>query len=79
MRTPDLLESAAAQVTAARQKGSYLTHRLRKALLFLEGLGLISRVSDEASAEVVVTDRARLVELRRRWDEHHFGLDDLAP
>ena len=78
-RTPDLLDSAAAQVTATRQKGSYATHRLRKALLFLEGLGLITRVSDEASAEVVVIDRARLVELRRQWDEQRFGLDDLVP
>ncbi|ANZ36024.1 hypothetical protein BBK82_08025 [Lentzea guizhouensis] len=78
-RTPDLLDSAAAQVTAARQKGSYPTHRLRRALLFLEGLDLISRVSDEGGAEVVVTDRTRLVELRRRWDEQQFGLDDLAP
>lgn len=77
-RTPDLLACAAAEITAAKQKGSYSTHRLRKALLFLEGLGLITRVSDEASAEVVVTDRARLVELRRRWDDQHCGLDDLG-
>lgn len=78
-RTPDLLDCAAAEVTSARQKGSYSTQRLRKSLRLLEGLGLISRVSYETNAEVVVTDRARLVELRRRWDEQHFGLDDLAP
>jgi hypothetical protein len=78
-RTPDLPDSTAGQVTASRQKGSYPTHRLRRALLLLDGLGLITGVSDEASAEVVVTDRVRLVELRRQWDEQHFGLDDLAP
>lgn len=78
-RTPDLLDCAAAEVTSARQKGSYSTQRLRKSLRLLEGLGLISRVSFETNAEVVVTDRARLVELRRQWDEQHFGLYNLAP
>lgn len=78
-RTPDLLDCAAAKVTSARSKGSYSTYRLRRSLRLLEGLGLISRVSYETNAEVVVTDRARLVELRRRWDEQHFGLDDLVP
>lgn len=78
-RTPDLLDSAAAEVTAARPKDSDSTHRLDKSLLLLEELGLISRVSYETNAEVVVTNRARLVELRRQWDERHFGLDDLGP
>ncbi|MFI7676349.1 hypothetical protein [Actinophytocola sp. NPDC049390] len=66
-RTPDLLDSGASEDM----------HCLREALLFLESLDMIARVSDESSTEVVVTDRARLAELRRRWDEKHFGLDDL--
>jgi hypothetical protein len=73
----DLLDSPAARVTAVRQKGSYSTQRLRKALLFLEKLGLVARVSDDVGAKVVVTDRAGLAELRRRWDDRHSGLDDL--
>ncbi|GGN28798.1 hypothetical protein GCM10011609_85280 [Lentzea pudingi] len=47
-RTPDLTATEAAKVTAARQKGSYSTHRLRNALLFLENLGAIAREADEA-------------------------------
>lgn len=77
-RTPDLLNTEAAKVTADRQTGHYASQRLRKALLFLECLGVITRVADDADPRVNVTDRARLGELRRRWDDKYFGAYDLS-
>lgn len=77
-RTPDLLATEAAKVAADRHDGHYASHRLRRALLFLETLGVIVRVAEETNPQITVTDRARLGELRRRWDEKHFGVYDLG-
>ncbi|MFS8104062.1 hypothetical protein LFM09_43810 [Lentzea alba] len=55
------------------------THRLRKSLLFLEGPGMITRVSGEASAEVVVTDRARLVDCAGDGTSSNSASTNLAP
>jgi hypothetical protein len=77
-RTPDLADTAAAKVTADRQAGSYASHRLRKALLFLENLGAIAREADEADTRIIVTNRGQLGELRRRWDDKYFGAYDFG-
>ncbi|MCP2243514.1 hypothetical protein [Lentzea aerocolonigenes] len=77
-RTADLTVPVAVEATT-RQIVNRSAGRLSKSLRLLERLGLISRVSYDTYAEVVVTDRARLVDLRRQWDEQHFGLDDLRP
>ncbi|WP_409495992.1 hypothetical protein [Amycolatopsis sp. cmx-11-12] len=71
-RTPDLIDTAAAKATTDRQVGNYASHRLRKALLFLENLAVIAREAEEASPRITVTDRAKLGELRRRWDDTYF-------
>ncbi len=76
-RTPDLLESTAAKAAATRHKGSYATHRLRKALIFLESQGVIVRTSETTEDEVTVVNRAALITLRRLWDTEHFPLDDV--
>lgn len=57
--------------------GSYIKRHVHKALRLLEDLGLITRAHGGVHATVLVTHRARLVELRRHWDDTHFGLDDL--
>ncbi|MET8757580.1 hypothetical protein [Lentzea sp. NPDC004782] len=77
-RNADLTVPVAVEATT-RPKVNCSAGRLPKSLRLLERLGLISRVSYDTYAEVVVTDRARLVDLRRQWDEQHFGLDDLRP
>ena len=76
-RTPDLAATDAAKVTATRQVGSYASHRLRKALQFLENLGAITRETENTDLQITVTDRAKLAELRRRWDDKYFGVYDL--
>jgi hypothetical protein len=77
-RGPARINTAAAKVTADRQAGSYASHRLRKALLFLENLGAIAREADEADTRIIVTNRAQLGELRRRWDDKYFGAYDFG-
>ncbi|MGW5051470.1 hypothetical protein [Actinokineospora sp. NPDC004072] len=77
-RTPDLTDTAAAKVTADRQVGSYASHRLRKALLFLENLGAIAREASEVDTWIIVTNRVKLRELRRRWDDKYFAMYDLG-
>lgn len=73
-RTPDLTAAEAAKVTAARQLGSYSTHRLRHGLRFLESLGAIAREADDFGSLVTVIDRTILGELGRRWDDKYFGI-----
>jgi hypothetical protein len=63
-----------AQLSEDRHDGHYASHRLRRALLFLETLGVIVRAAEGTNPQIAVTDRARLGELRRRWDEKHFGV-----
>lgn len=48
-RPPDLLDSAVAEVTADKQNGSYRTHHPREAMLFVDGLDMIARVSVQSS------------------------------
>ncbi len=77
-RTPDLIDTAAAKVTADRQVGSYASHRLRKALLFLENLGVVAREAEETSPRITVIDRALMLSpwpsaARRHADRPPFG------
>lgn len=76
-RASDLLASEAAKVNAKRQVGNYASQRLRKALLYLEHLGMIARITDESGPQITVTDRAKLGALRRRWDEKYFTMYEL--
>lgn len=75
-RTPDLMDTIAARITAKRQVGHYATRLLRKSLLFLDALGTIDR-TDEVGRLITVTDRARLAELRRKWNDKYFGAYEL--
>jgi len=77
-RSQDFLDLPIARVNMTRQTGGYSIHHLHMAPLFLEGLGMIARTSDEASAEVMATDRVRRVELRWQRDYHHSALTTLG-
>ncbi|MFE6611496.1 hypothetical protein [Amycolatopsis sp. NPDC057786] len=75
-RTPDLMQSPAAKVAATKHNGRYVTHRLRRSLLYLELLGLIARTTHENKPEITVLNRAALIALRQQWDKEHFPLGD---
>ncbi|MFC9250383.1 hypothetical protein [Amycolatopsis thailandensis] len=76
-RTPDLLDSPAAEIAALKRSGRYSTQRLSKSLTYLESQGLIVRTTVEQKPEVTVINRAALLTLRRLWDKEHFPLDNV--
>lgn len=77
-RAPDLLDTEPGKVATERQIGHYASQVLRRTLRHLENLDLIERIADKHGDRVTVTDRHRLGELRRRWDDKHFGMYDLG-